>query len=249
MGQITTPKRIYSQLEGLPEGARILDRIARPLTGREVGEALKRHILELSSKLPCDHRVKEDFEEQLIQQLVRQSELQKINLVYPGVGWRVTIVKEMAGDGGLENLWASVELDLQQGTRKNLLIGENGRGEELERIEEEQIQTKAPDRMRERHSLPVEVDWVKPGTSERGKAQFARKVEVGRGALSPITVERSEVGLTTAEAQKEARQQDLLQKVVERPVEELIGEVPFSNRKVSVLGTVNYKKIEKGKKV
>jgi hypothetical protein len=205
VGEITARNKTASGvIEGLPEGARLLERVARPLTGIEVREALKRHLLELARRLPTEEKVQQEFEQATIRRLGSDSRLGKMNLVYPGVGWKISVVKEIKGDGELENLWAQIELDLEVGKRNNWLIGDVGLGEEVERLEEEQIQTKIPDQTREMRGLPVEVDWVKPGTGERGKARFARQVEVGRGALEPVVVDRDEVGLTTAEAQREA---------------------------------------------
>lgn len=274
MGEITAPRSRTNQrpLEGLPEGARLLERVARPLTGLEVKEALRRHLVDIGDRMLVDGKIHHLFEQAVIDRLGKDSRLSKMNLVYPGVGWKVTVVREMEGDGGRENLWAEIELDLEPGKRNNWIVGESGLGEELERIEEEQLQSRVPDAIREKRGLPVEGDWVKPSTGERGKVQFARRAEVGQAALEPIVVKRDEEGLSSPEKEKEttlklselpvvrtevikpkrALENGVLDIVhpPEMPVEDLVGELPKDTgakvpRKVSVLGTVDYSKSKK----
>lgn len=224
MGEITSRNRNENRLEGLPEGARVLERTARPLTGLEVKEALRRHLLELGQGLaqplgpeadPLMHR----FENEVLRKLDAQAELCKLNLVYPGVGWRVEVVLEEleTPEEGLQRwLQALVELDLEPGKRKELQVGLAGRGLEVSKVEDEQLQSRVPDKVREQRGLPVEVDWVKG--PERGKAELkpARSVEIGGGA-------------------PDSPKLPVIEKA-EMPIEDLIGELPKEVGKVAGKG-------------
>lgn len=204
MGDISARARKSGKVEGLPEGARLLERVARPLTGLEVREALGRHLLALSSEMKeVKGETREFFAVEVEKALARPSELGKMNLVYPGVGWRAIVVLEALED---EREWlrAEVQLDLAPGRRLELLVGLEGRGIERARLEEEQLQSKAPDLLRAQRGLPVELEYVVPSTGARGRVP-ARSVEVGGGATRAPKIVRDVDGLSKPEDERQAR--------------------------------------------
>jgi len=201
MGELSVRSR-QSGVKGLPEGARLLERVARPLIGLEVKEALTRHILALAGEFDSESKTWERFEREIGNTLDRISELNKMNLVYPGVGWNVKVTLEQS-ELGLENLWALVQLDLEPGKRKNIAIGGSKGWKVFLEREEEQLQTRVPDTVRERHQLPIEVDYITP-SGQRGKV--ARSVEIGGAAQGVPKIERDVEGLTSPEHQAEARE-------------------------------------------
>ena len=184
----------------------------------------------LAGEFDSEGKTWERFEREIGNTLDRISELNKMNLVYPGVGWNVKVTLEQS-ELGLENLWALVQLDLEPGKRKNIAIG-GSRGWKvfLER-EEEQLQTKVPDVVRERHQLPIEVDYITP-SGQRGRV--ARSVEIGGAAKAVPRIERDEEGLTSPEHQRSVVEEvkaDLSVAVeaispVDMNVEDLVGQAP-----------------------
>ena len=187
MGLITSTPRPGV---ALPEGAKLLERQARPLNGVEVGKALT-HVLEsLAFRLEgLLDGTREAFTADISHAFARITEFQRLHLVYPGVGWLCTLVLERIEGAGLrgqefgEWLQASVVLDLGRDVRREIQVGVPGRGLEVTREVSEQLSTRIPDKVRQSVDLPVEAEWIKPSTGEVGRVRIpARSVEIGSGA-------------------------------------------------------------------
>jgi hypothetical protein len=222
MGEITARNRGNSPIEGLPEGARLLERVARPLNGMEIKEALRRHLTELGNELTEIASTRIRFGEEIDKSLNQHNELNKLNIVYPGVGWFVTVILEELPQGEIvhQYLQAHVQLDLQHDKRKEIQVGLEGRGIEVERREDEQLQSKVPDKIRQERGLDVVADYTVPATGARGQVKMARSVEVGQAAQRPqviIPEPPKEIG------QPSPPREISTLTVTELPVEDLIG--------------------------
>ncbi len=216
-------KKRTGPTEALPTGARLLERVARPLTGFEVKAGLKGHILELLERFTLSTELRDRFVALLDRRLDGQSEINKNNVVYPGVGWHVSIHREELG-GDTVNVWASVELDLERDKRRSWSVGTQGVGTVAESIDDEQVQSRVPDAVREKRGLPVEADWVMPSTGQRGKVRMARSVDVGGAAKAQPVVARDETGLTSPEHQKEATEASRVP--TDMSIEDIVGQPP-----------------------
>src|SRR5262245_59477679 len=196
---VTAPPR------GLPGS--LLTRQARPLTGKEVAEAVEKHLLTLSERMLSEMGCLTDETLELIEnlkptihlELANQSRLQKVNVTYPKVGWAIKTRVEEFEDGS-RIITADVELDLERNVRLNLQFGRSGGGIILKSLEEEKIPNATPDRDRQSFGLPVEAEYMRPdGTvgkvdinELKGERRAARTVDVGRAAVEGASVTQGE---------------------------------------------------------
>lgn len=172
-------------------------RLARPLNGLEVREAVETHLLALSERLLGNVGLLSDqvislsefLKEAIREVFSRQSRLHRVHLTYPGVGWNIkTRVEQLEDHSYCIN--AEVELDLARNERINLQFGESGRGIVIASLEEEKIRTDIPDRDRDTFGLPIEAEFMRPdGTTGkvdikelRLQKRAARTIDVGSGA-------------------------------------------------------------------
>jgi hypothetical protein len=172
-------------------------RQARPLTGKEVADAVERHLLVLSDRMMSEAGLLSDDIASLTytlkchiqNQLSSNFRLQRVNITYPKVGWAVKTRLEQLEDESY-SINAEVELDLERNVRLNFHFGESGKGNVLKSLEEEKIPTTVPDKTRQQFGLPVEAEYLRPdGTigkvdlnELKGEKRVARTVDVGSGA-------------------------------------------------------------------
>ena len=201
----------------VPSRNALASRQARPLTGKEVADAIENHLLTLSTRLMDGRDILSDQILSLQDQLKKdfrssihyKSQLHKVHLTYPKVGWSVRIRLE-EGDFGY-SISADIELDLERNLRLNLRVGESG-FVVLSSIEDEKIPQNTPDKDRQKFSLPVTADFLKPdGTVGKvdieelrpSEKRAARTVDVGRGAegrvAKPLSTQGENGLLTTVD--------------------------------------------------
>lgn len=187
-------------------------RQAKPLNGLEVKEAIKNHLLTLTSKLLDESGLLSDAILSLTTQLdtaiesefTKYTILQKVNVTYPKVGWNIKTRLEIS-ESEIYSVNAEVELDLERNLRLNIQFGESGLGRVVKSLEDEKISNAVPDRDRERFGMKVEAEFLRPDgttgkidvTQLRRERRAARTVDVGSGAQSrlPIHVPTDENGI------------------------------------------------------
>lgn len=187
-------------------------RQAKPLTGVEVKDAVKNHLLTLTGKLLDEVGLLSDAIVSLSDQLSdamdiefrKYTPLQKINITYPKVGWNVKTRLEIS-EREVYSVNAEVELDLAMNYRLNIQFGESGLGRVVKSMEEEKISNAVPDRDRESFGLKVQTEFLRPDgttgkidvTELRRERRAARTIDVGSGADNrmPIHVPTDENGI------------------------------------------------------
>lgn len=206
------------QSSPLPPGAKVMSRQARPLTGLEIGGALREGTLRVAQRL-CGQLGLDSEEtiahlemlgQQINNRLATQTVLQKTHLVFPHVGWRLRVNAECLADDKGWNLWCEVELDLERNRRIVMDFGVRGQGTIGQSDEEEQLSTDKPDDLRYAVGLKAQVDYVMPsgevGKTEidgsasdvGGEKRVARSVDLSRSAPAVsneplVVVERQEL--------------------------------------------------------
>lgn len=188
------------------------NRQAKPLTGLEVKDSIKNHLLTLTGKLLDESGLLSDAIVSLTEQLDEAMDiefrkhtlLQKVNVAYPKVGWNVKTRLEIS-EMEVYSVNAEVELDLQYNHRINIRFGESGLGKVVRSMEEEKITNPVPDRDREKFGLKVEAEFLRPDgttgkidvTELRRQRRAAKTIDVGSGADNrlPIQVPTDENGI------------------------------------------------------
>lgn len=153
---------------GLLGGGRLIDRAARPLTGQEVARAIESHILTLANKILNENGVYSDRSIELIETMtsdlheacLKHTQLTKINIRYPKVGWEVKVRLE-ENDRNEYHMSAEVDLDLERNLRISIRVGQSGFGRVISSREEERIPTDIPDKRRKEFDLPIKAEIVK----------------------------------------------------------------------------------------
>jgi len=180
------------------------NRQARPLNGLEVREAIEKHLMVLTDRMLGDAGLLSDqvinLAEQLrpviVEELSKQTRLQKVNVTYPKVGWAIKTRLEQLEDESYQ-VNAEVELDLERNLRLNIRFGESGLGNVVKSLEEEKISNPTPDRDRQQFGLPVEAEYIRPdGTVGKvdinelrpQEKRAARSVDVGRARTEATSV-------------------------------------------------------------
>jgi hypothetical protein len=184
----------------------ITNRQAKPLTGIEISEALKTHLLTLSEKMLTDKvnfrsdqimTLTTELEGKILEEFAKRSFLGKMNVTYPRVGWSVRSRLHRKDADESHFLTAEVELDLQYNMRILIQVGDPTDSIVVCDMEDEKISTSVPDRDRQKFGMPVFVDVNKPdGTVAKvnlaevqsGPKKAARSVDVGRAALNQIEI-------------------------------------------------------------
>lgn len=202
---VSAPERLSG---GAPEGSRMMNRIARPLNGVEVAEAVLSQLKDLGSKLLKEEAIKGERGDFVLNNFVLDIQyrtstnylLSKINIRYPKVGWICRVRLERLDDAGLDySLNGEADIDLEAGRRLCLQFGTSGLGFLVNKLEDETLSTDQPDRVRQDLGLPIELEFIKPN-GEVGKTTLeeieakqpkraARSVEVGRGIEGGTQVE------------------------------------------------------------
>jgi len=183
---------------GLMGGGRLIDRAARPLNGQEVARAIESHVLSLANKILNDAGVYSDRSMELIETMtndlhesfLKHTQLTKINIRYPKIGWEVKVRLE-ENELNQYHMSAEVDLDLERNLRIPIRVGQSGFGRVISSREEERIPTDIPDKTRKEFDLPIKAEIVKTNgevvnTDLRELQQerrAARTVDVGRAKI------------------------------------------------------------------
>jgi hypothetical protein len=180
----------------------LVNRQARPLNGKEVRDALEHHVFLMTDRLLEREGFKSDVMVHQIEQvssslaaeLSKYSQLNRINIAYPKVGWSIKLrLEELEDRSSLIN--GEVELDLERNVRLNLRFGLSGVGNVISTLEEERIPSNTPDTLRKQFDLPVTADVVTAdGRVEKvNLSKFERKAartaDVGSGAVGLEKIE------------------------------------------------------------
>lgn len=184
----------------------ITNRQAKPLTGLEIAEALKNHLLTLSEKMLTDKvnfrsdkilSLTSELEGKIEEEFAKRTFLGKVNITYPRVGWSVRTRLHRKDEDESHFLTAEIELDLQYNMRILIQMGSSTDSIVVCDMEDEKISTSVPDRDRQKFGMPVYVDVNKPdGTVAKVNLaevqptpkKAARSVDVGRAALNQIEI-------------------------------------------------------------
>lgn len=184
----------------------ITNRQAKPLTGVEIAEALKNHLLTISEKMLTDKvnflstqiiDLTSELEGKILEEFAKRNFLSKVNVTYPRVGWSVRSRLHRKDADESHFLTAEVELDLQYNMRILIQVGDSTDSIVVCDMEDEKISTGIPDRDRQKFGIPVYVDVNKPdGTIAKvnlaevqtGPRKAARSVDVGRAATNQIEI-------------------------------------------------------------
>lgn len=184
----------------------INNRQAKPLTGIEIAEALKTHLLTLSEKMLTDKvnfrsdriiSLTTELEGKILEEFAKRNFLGKMNITYPRVGWSVRTRLHRKDSDESHFLTAEVELDLQYNMRILIQVGDSTDSIVVCDMEDEKISTSVPDRDRQKFGMPVFVDVNKPdGTVAKVNLaevqstpkRAARSVDVGRAATNQIEI-------------------------------------------------------------
>lgn len=184
----------------------ITNRQAKPLTGIEIADALKTHLLTLSEKMLTDKAnfrtdmilsLTSELEGIIVEEFAKRNFLGKMNITYPRVGWSVRTRLHRRDTDESHFLTAEVELDLQYNMRILIQMGNSTDSIVVCDMEDEKISTGVPDRDRQKFGIPVFVDVNKPdGTIAKvnlaevqsGPKKAARSVDVGRAATNQIEI-------------------------------------------------------------
>jgi hypothetical protein len=174
----------------------IANRQARPLNGVEVREALEKHVFSLTDQIMTKNDSKSDAMLHQIEQvssslraeLAKHSQLSRVNLSYPKVGWSIKIrLEELEDLSRIIN--GEIELDLQRNLRLNIRFGLSGVGNVISTIEDERIPTDTPDLLRKDFKLPITTDVIGPDGLVKKvdlsniERRAARTADVGSGAV------------------------------------------------------------------
>lgn len=173
----------------------IANRQASPLNGKDIKEALERHVFLLTDKILEKNNFKSDVmihqieqvSSSLASELSKHSALNRINITYPRVGWSIKLrLEELEDKSHIIN--GEIELDLQYNLRMSIRFGLSGLGNVISTLEEERIPSNTPDQLRKQFNLPITADVVTPDGSVKKvdlsnfERKAARTVDVGSGA-------------------------------------------------------------------
>jgi len=204
---VIVPPRVSG---GVEPGHRVLQRQARPLNGIEIGKAIKSHLKDMAYYLllrqeyievPSFPTLTDPLIEQVDTAIGLQARLQKMNTVYPKVGWLMRLrLQEDESDLGSFHLTAECELDLDHNVRILLHFGDATKGRVIDTHEDERLSTSSPDNLREKSDLPIDVQVMAPDGQVKtvdlrdvAPKRAARRVDVGQAATKPVEVAPAEL--------------------------------------------------------